>query len=102
MSNPENARNLIAESVRILSVNEHEIKHRLLCAYTQKLQYVFPDDVPSDLLPLLASIRNRLFKEPTYNGQSTVEAALYRMRRKTASTIAADIYELNHIICIRG
>lgn len=102
MSDPENVRNLIAESVRILSSSQHEIKHRLLCSYTQKLQYVFPDDVPSDLSPLLVSIRNRLFKKPTYNGQSTVEAALYRMHRKTACAIAADIYELNHAMYSRG
>ncbi len=102
MSDPGNVRNLVIEAVRLLAVGEPEIKARLLCSYTQKLQYVFPDDVGEELSPLLASIRERLFKEPTYNGQSTVAAALYRMRRKTASAIAADIFELHHVLCCSG
>ena len=102
MSDPGNVRNLVIEAVRLLAVGEPDIKARLFCSYTQKLQYVFSDDLSSDLSPLLASIRERLFKEPTYNGQSTVEAALYRMRRKTASAIAADIFELHHALCCSG
>ena len=101
MSDPGNVENLLIETVRLLAVGELDIKARLLCAYTQKLQYVLPDDVGKELSPLLVSIRERLFKAPTYKGESTVEAALYRMRRKTASAIAADIFELHYILCHR-
>ena len=98
MSDPGNVQYLAEEAVRLLAVGEHEIKHRLLCAYTQKLQYIFPTDVPPDLEPLLQSIRQRLFKEPRYESQSTVESALYRMHRKTAVAIARDIVELHHAL----
>jgi len=102
MSDPGNIRNLVSEAVRLLAVGEDEIKQRLLRAYTQKLHFVFPNDVPAELSQSLGSIRERLFKEPTYEGQSTVEAALYRMHRKTASKIATDIFELHHALSCRG
>lgn len=82
-------------------VGEGEIKHRLFVAYTQKLQYVRPKDLPKDLAPILESIDKRLFKKPTYKGQSTVEAALYRMHRKTAVKIAADIFEIYRAVSYR-
>ena len=102
MSDPGNVRYLIDETVRLLVVGEGEIKHRLLIAYTQKLQYVRPEDIPADLSPILVSISKRLFKEPTYKGQSTVEAALYRMHRSTAAKIAADIFEIHHAVSRRS
>lgn len=90
-----NTQYLIEPAVRILATGETEIKHRLLLAYTQKLQYVAPEHVPEELSALVLSIRERLFKPPTYKGQSVVESALYRMHRKTASAIATDILELH-------
>ena len=101
MSDPGNVRHLVEETVRLPAVGEHTIKHRLLCAYTQKLQYVLPEHVPSDLSPLLESIRQRLFREPRYKVQSTVESALFRMHGKTAAVIAGDIVELHRALCPR-
>ena len=95
VSDPSNVRHLVEETMRLLAVGELKIKHRLLYAYTHKLQYVFPEHVPSNLSPLLESIRQRLFREPRHRGQSTVESALYRMHSKTAATIAGDIVELH-------
>ncbi|MBB3180804.1 hypothetical protein FHW64_005243 [Variovorax sp. Sphag1AA] len=89
-----NTEYLASQSVRLLAVGEHGVKDRLLRAYTERLQFVFPDDVPVELKPLVVSIRKRLFREPRFKGQSTVESALYRMHGKTASAIAEDIYEL--------
>lgn len=98
MRDPSDIQQLVDQAVRLLAIGKHEIKHRLLCAYTQKLQYVFPEDVPPDLSPLLVSIRKRLFKEPRYDGQSTVESALYRMHGRTAAAIASDVYELQRAL----
>ena len=98
MSDPDNVRHLVEEAVRLLAVGEGPVKHRLLSAYTQKLQFVFPEHVPSDLSPLLISIRERLFRIPRYKGQSTVESALYRMHGKTAAAIAGDIVELQRAL----
>lgn len=83
------------QAVRLLATGEDEIKHRLLIAYTQKFQYIFPEHVPEELRSLVVSVRRRLSKSPTYAQQSVVEAALYRMRRKTASKIAEDICEIH-------
>jgi hypothetical protein len=80
--------------VRMLAVGEHSIKHRLLLAYTQKLQYILPEHVPSEMSELLVSIRTRLYRRPRYEGQSTVESALYRMHNSKATSIASDIVEL--------
>lgn len=98
MSDPNNVRHLVEETVRLLAIGERQIKDRLLLAYTQKLQYVFPNHVPSGLAPLLESIRKRVYREPRYKGQSTVESALYRMHGKTAAAIAGDIVELHRAL----
>ena len=94
MRDPSNTKHLLEETVRVLATSKHEIKHRLLTAYTQKFQYIFPEDVPEPLRPLVVSVRQRLSKTPTYSGQSPVESALYRMHRTTASAIAAEIIEI--------
>jgi hypothetical protein len=94
VSDTDNALQLVEQSIWLLATDEHRVKHRLLAAYTQRLQYVFPEKVPRELSALLMSIRTRLYREPRYKGQSTVESALYRMRAKAASAIAADILEL--------
>ena len=94
MRDAANTRHLIEESVRLLATGKDEIKHRLLTTYTQRFQYVFPEDVPESIRPHVISVRQLLNKEPTYTGQSTTESALYRMHRTTAATIAADIFEI--------
>ena len=102
MRDPSNTRHLAEQAVRILVTNEDEIKHRLLTAYTQRFSYVFPDDVPESVRALVQSVHQRLTKEPTYPGQSRAEAALYRMRRKTAAAIAEDILEIQRVLSITG
>jgi hypothetical protein len=94
MSIVEDAIHLVEQAVRLLVVGEEDVKVRLMNAYTHELVYVSPENVPEDLSALLKSIGERLTKEPRYQGQSTVESALYRMRRATAAKIANDIFEL--------
>jgi hypothetical protein len=102
VSDPSNVRYLVEEATRLLCIGEGDFKRRLLCAYTQKLQYVQLSDLPDDLSPLLISIRSRLYRIPRHPAQSTVEAALYRLHAKTASTIAESIFELHRALCNRN
>ena len=95
MTEISNTRNLVEETIRILSTGEEKIRHRLLQAYTQRFQYVLPEALPEQLRPLLLSIQSRLYKAPQYNEQSTVESALYRMRSAKAHMIAMDIVEIH-------
>jgi hypothetical protein len=94
MRDASNTQHLIEESVRLLATGKDEIKNRLLTAYTQRFQYVFPEDVPEPLRRQVAAVRQRLNKEPIYAGQSTVEAALFRMHRSTAAAIAEEVLEI--------
>lgn len=90
-----NARHLLEEAVRLLATGEGDIKDRLFHSYVQKFQYVLPEDVPPDLSSLVESVQRQLTREPLYEGQSTVESAMYRMRRRVASTIAGHIFEVH-------
>lgn len=94
MNQHENAAYLIEQTVRTLAVGPGDVKSRLGNAFMHNLGYVFEPHVPEDLAPLLTSIRMRLYREPRYDGQSTVESALFGMHKSTASKIANDIFEL--------
>lgn len=94
MADKGNGRHLVTQAVRELATGEGDVKRRVRAAYINHLMYVSSDQVPEELASLLVSIGDRLTKEPSYEGQSTVESAVYRMRRKTAAKIANDIFEL--------
>lgn len=94
MSPEENVLKLTREAIRALVVGPDDVKRRLRTAFIYHLGYILEKDVPEDLALLLSSIRKRLTREPRYKGQSTVESALFRMHKSTASKIAKDIFEL--------
>lgn len=90
----QNAIHLVEQAVRALVTGPDDVKRRLRSAFMYHLGYVFESHVPKELGPLLASIRERLTRKPRYKGQSTVESALHRMHKSTASKIAVDVFEL--------
>jgi len=90
----ENAKFLIGEAVRALTVGEDDVKRRLWAAYLRHLMFVSEEHIPADFRPLLASIHTRLTRTPRYKGQSTVESALFGMHKRTAAKITVDIFEL--------
>lgn len=89
----------LMECTEILAISEGDIKTRLQHAVLTHLPMVEIDSFPNDLKPMYKSIYDRLHaKEPTYQGQTSIEATMYRMRKKTASVIAKDIWKLNRIL----
>lgn len=94
MNQQDNAVHLVEQAVRVLATGPDNVKWRLRNAFMYHLGYIFEVHVPTELAPLLASIRKRLTRKPRYKGQSTVESALFGMHKSTASKIAADVFEL--------
>ncbi len=87
------------DCTEILATSEGDIKSRLQYAVSKHLALVEINSFPNDLKPIYKSIYDKLHsKEPTYNGQTAIEASMYRMRKKTASTIAKEIWSLNRIL----
>ena len=98
MNPPSNALHLVEGAVRLLAIGEHQIKHRLLSAYTQKLQYVKAAELPAEVAPMLASIFKRLRHSKATETPSIVESALGLMEVSIAVKLAADIFELNAVL----
>jgi len=92
------------DTVHSLATSEGNIKLRLQYAASTHLPFVFskiealPNDLKSKLKVIEKSLTN---KEPTFNEQSTIEATMYRMHKKTASKIAENIWELNRMLLER-
>jgi len=87
------------DCIEILATSEGDIKTRLQHAVMTHLPMVEIEALPNDLKPLYKSIYDRLHKkDPTYKGQTSIEATMYRMRKKTASEIAKDLWKLNRIL----
>ena len=86
----------IREATEILATGTGTVKERLLLAVSRRLVFAEASALPEDLQALLNSINDRLLKkEPTYRGQSRLEATLYKMHQSTAAKIAKDIWRLN-------
>ncbi len=67
------------KATHLLAVNEGDIKHRVKRVAETHLPFVEVEVMPDDLKPLLASIMQRLTrKEPTYDGESRIQATMYR------------------------
>jgi hypothetical protein len=86
----------IREATELLAIGEGKVKHRLMLAASRCLVFVDAAALPDDLRPSFESIQSRLAKkEPTYDGESRLQATLYRMHQSTAAKIAKDIWQLN-------
>lgn len=82
-----------------LTIGEENIKERLKTAYLH-LSAISEEDFPNQLKKDWASIYNRLTKIKSKHigtplNEGNVQATLFRMHKKTASKIAADIVNLH-------
>ncbi|MGW8247274.1 MAG: hypothetical protein ACWGOV_04115 [Acidiferrobacterales bacterium] len=91
-----NFRYRLRETVTILATSEHGIKDRLSWAVTQQLLLAFPGNEKT--LPKYFSEKyNDIIDTLTtkdWNGGDKVRATLHRMRKKRASEIAANVFNL--------
>ncbi len=89
----------LMDCTETLATSEGDIKTRLRHAVLTHLPMVEIESLPNDLKPLYKSIYDKLHsKKPTYRSETSIEASMYRMRKKTASIIAKDIWRLNRIL----
>ena len=82
-----------------MTVGEGDIRSRLRTTFRQMCA-ISEKDFPEELMKDWVSIINRLTKrvsdlKDTPYDEGNFEATLFRMRRKTASKIAADIVDLH-------
>ena len=86
---------LVEAAARLLAVGDGTIKARLLQAYSCQLQYVVQAEVPAELVPRLASIRQRLGAPSGRGSHSSVESAIDGMTVADAVKIDADIFDFH-------
>jgi hypothetical protein len=86
----------IHEATEILAISTGPVKERVMLAASRRLVFADVSALPPDLQAVLSSIWKRLLKkDPTYPGESRLQATLFRMHQSTAAKIAKDIWRLN-------
>ena len=94
MNRAENTKDKLRDAANALATGEGDIKDRLRNALIYHFSYVERQYLGTQLQPIYDRVISQSRKKPRFKGDSIVEAALYRMRKKTAARIATDVWEI--------
>jgi len=95
------ARSKLSEAVRLLAVGEEDVRHRIGWA-AKELVILRPEDLPEPFRKQLSlilehcSARGTLLASDGTTALGAIQNTVLRLRKKTASNIAQQIYNLFH------